>query len=453
MNQPIIGFCQKQARLVLKISVLVSFSLIICLPVNTVAQESKHADTSFVYTDKSDLGKVIRGKNSKKKSSGIPERGKLMAFAAPAFGSNPTLGTFYGLGGTGAIFLGNPSNTNISNFTASVLFTTKNQFISALKGTVLTSENLWEMLIDMKYSIFSENTFGLGSDYNQPIKEGWNIGGTPTSGVKGAQPLGYNYLRVHYTALRETANHLYFGVGIHIDSHFKISDDSLNLEADIPVITSHYAYSTISGYDTDNYTSVGTSINAIYDSRDHTVNPYKGAFIQASYRTNSEWLGSSQNYQQLYLETRLYKSLSKKMPRHLIGFWGIGQFSTNNTAPYLDLPASGGDMRNRIGRGFPAGRFRGNDWVTAEAEYRFPITRNGLIGGILFANATSTSRDAFELGENSFDELKLFESIIPAGGYGLRIMLNRTGRLNLGMDMAYGQNGAKGFYFSVGETF
>ncbi len=428
-----------------------AFQFIVSL--NLKAQEEVSQQDSLVYIDKTDIVKVIRGEKSKKKDTGVPKKGKLMAFAAPIFGSNPSLGTFYGLGGTGAIYLGEPSNTNISNFTVSVQFTTKDQFISALKGTLMTSENAWEMLIDFKYSIFSENTYGLGSDYNQPIKEGWNMGGTQATGVAGAQPLSYNYLRLHYSALRETADHLYFGLGIHLDSHINIVDDSLNLEAPVPVITSHYAFNTLYGYDAKSYSSVGTSLNAIYDSRDHTVNPYKGVFAQVSYRVNSKWLGSSQNYQQLYLETRAYKSLSKKMPRHLIAFWGIGQFTTKNTAPYLDLPASGGDMRNRIGRGYVASRFRGKDWITAEAEYRFPITKNGLLGGVLFANATTTSRQGFEIDGKVYDELKLFDAIRPAAGYGLRLMLTRAGRLNLGMDMAYGQNGSKGFYFAVGETF
>jgi len=133
--------------------------------------------------------------------------------------------------------------------------------------------------------------------------------------------------------LRETAKHLYFGVGLHLDYHLNIVDGSLQLEASIPIITRHYLYNTITGYNIDNYNSIGTSVNVLCDSRDHTVNPYIGAFLQANYRVNSKWIGITQNYQQLYLETRLYKSLSKKMPRHVIAFWGIGQFSTLGNAP------------------------------------------------------------------------------------------------------------------------
>lgn len=376
-----------------------------------------------------------------------------MAFASPIFGSNPSLGTFYGLGGTGAIYLGEPKNTSVSNFNISLQFTTKKQFVGSMKGTLMTSENLWEMLIDIKYSIFSEGTYGLGSDYNQPLKEGWNIGGIQTQGISGVQQMDFDYLKIHYTALRETYDHIYFGLGYHLDWHINIVDKNLDLQATEPVITSHYAYSTLNGFSTSNYISSGTSLNAVYDSRDHTVNPYRGNYSQISYRINPEFLGSSKSYQQLYLETRYYKPLSQKTPRHLISFWAIGQFVTAGNAPYLDLPASSYDMRNRIGRGYVAGRFRGKDWVTAETEYRFPLTKNGLIGGVLFASVTSTSRDAVQIGDTYLDKLNLFEAIRPAGGFGARIMLNRTGRLNLAMDMAFGQNGSKGFYFAVGEAF
>lgn len=307
--------------------------------------------------------------------------------------------------------------------------------------------------VDLKYSIFSEGTYGLGSDYNQPIKESWNFGGVQNSGLSGAQPLNYSYWRMHFTALREMADHLYVGIGYHLDYHYKIIDQLLDLDTEEPVITSHYYYSFANSFDPQSYFSSGTSFNVLYDSRDHTMNPYKGSFLQASYRINIEWMGSTQNYQQLYLETRLYKALSQKMPRHLIAFWAIGSFITSGEAPYLDLPSSSSDMRNRIGSGYVASRFRGKEWVTAETEYRFPITKNGLLGGVVFASATTTSREQTVVGENTFDQLKLFEAIRPAGGFGVRLMLKRAGRMNLSMDMAFGQNGAKGFYFAVGETF
>lgn len=406
------------------------------------------------YVDPTDLRSVLRRKNSnKKEETGIPEKGKLMLFVVPAIGSNPSLGAFYGIGATGAMFLGDPTTTSISNLSGSILFTTKNQFVASMKGTVMTPNNGWEMLADFKYSFFSENTFGLGSDNSQPIKESWNWGGVQTAGVSGAQPMTFNQVKIYYTALKQVYKNIYVGIGYHLDYHYKIKDLSLDTAATEPVITSHFAYSEVNDFNSQGYTTSGTSINFVYDSRDHTVNTYRGAFLQIAFRTNPEFLGSEKDSKQLYMEARVYKSLSKERPRHLIGFWGIANVVTSGEVPYLHLPASSYDMRNRIGRGYVAGRFRGPGWVTAETEYRFPITRNGLLGGVLFTNITTTSRDAIVVGTESLPKLNLFEAIRPAGGFGARVMLNRTGRLNLTMDMAFGQNGAKGFYFAVGETF
>src|SRR5688572_20806771 len=432
----------------------IAFTLLILIGSSIITEAQIDPTPEPQYVDPTDLRSVLRRKNSdKKEASGTPEKGKLMMFIVPAIGSNPSLGAFYGVGATAAMFLGEPSNTSISNLSGSVLFTTKNQFVASVKGIVMTPRNDWEMLVDFKYSFFSENTYGLGSDNAQPVKESWNWGGVQTDGVSGAQPMTFNQIKVYYTALKEVYDHVYVGIGYHLDYHYKIQDLSLDTAASTPVVTSHYAYSELNNFNPERYTTSGTSINLVFDNRDHTVSAYKGAFLQIAFRTNPKFLGSETNSKQLYMEARVFKSLSKAKPRHLIGFWGIANVVTSGTVPYLHLPASAYDMRNRIGRGYVAGRFRGPGWVTAETEYRFPITKNGLLGAVLFTSVTTTSRDAITVGTESMPKLNLFEAVRPAGGFGARIMLNRTGRLNLAMDMAFGQNGAKGFYFAVGETF
>lgn len=403
-----------------------------------------------------DLFDLIRSKKKKtEKKSAAPQKGKLMFIAVPAFGSNPNMGQFFGLAGTGAIYLGEPANTNISNISASALFTTKDQVVCNLKGTIMSPNNNWEFLLDARYLIYAEDTYGLGSDNLQPVKSGWSIGGINTTGVDGAQPMTFDHVRFHFTALKKVGliDHLYAGLGYHVDRHYDIKDLSLDLEAAEPVVTSHYGYNTYYGFALDKYNTAGISLNVAIDSRDHTISAYKGEFLQLSYRFNNAHMGSSQNSQTLLIEARDFISMSSLIPRHVIALWGIAQFTTSGQLPYLDLPAHGYDMRNRIGKGYVAGRFRGTDWITLEAEYRFPITKNGLFGGVIFGNATSTSRPSITaLGETT-DKLKLFESIRPAGGFGCRIQLNKSGRLNVTMDMAFGQQGSKGFYFAVGETF
>lgn len=434
------------------LKLIIFMQLVFLLSLSTYAQIDPSGAVPD-YIDLTDLRKVIRGKNSTKEENVEPEKGKLIKFIVPIFGANPTLGAFYGVGGTGAIFLGDPATTSISNLNAMLQLTTKSQFVVSLRGVVMTSNNLWEMLIDFRYSLFSENTYGLGSDNAQPVRESWNWGGITTAGIGGGQPLTFNHVKIYYTGLREVTSKLYVGIGYHLDYHYNIQDLALDLDLPEPVVTSHYAYNTLHGISTTQYTSSGSSINVVFDNRDHTINPYKGAFIQLMYRINPTFMGSSHNAGQIYLEARYYKSLSAAKARHVLGFWGIAHAQTSGNLPYLHLPANAHDMRNRIGRGYVAGRFRGPGWVTAETEYRFPITHNGLLGGVLFAAVTTTSRDQITIGPNTLPELKLFDAIRPTAGFGTRLMLNRTGRLNLAVDLAFGQSGAMGLYLAVGETF
>lgn len=88
-----------------------------------------------------------------------------------------------------------------------------------------------------------------------------------------------------------------------------------------PVITSHYAYSYLYGYDTTKYAVSGISFDACYDSRDNPVFPTQGSYAVLSFRYHPTFLGSSKNSTLLWLEYRDYINLSSLIPRHLIGIW------------------------------------------------------------------------------------------------------------------------------------
>ena len=109
------------------------------------------------------------------------------------------------------------------------------------------------------------------------------------------------------------------------------------------------------------------------------------------------------------------------------------------------LPATAYDQRGRSARGYTQGRFRGNNFVYGEAEYRFPISKpGGVLGGVLFVNATSA--------DNPYQGLKLFDSVKPGYGLGLRIMAQKKSRTNLCVDYGFG-NRSSGFYLAASETF
>jgi hypothetical protein len=123
----------------------------------------------------------------------------------------------------------------------------------------------------------------------------------------------------------------------------------------------------------------------------------------------------------------------------------FGNIRVTGRQPYLTLMATGEDQRARSGRGYIAGRYRGEDMVYGEVEYRFPISQcSKILGGVLFLNATTTSNQTRDVG--------LFSYIRPGGGVGLRLMLNKNFRTNITLDFGFGYK-SQGFYFSGTETF
>ena len=220
----------------------------------------------------------------------------------------------------------------------------------------------------------------------------------------------------------------------------------LDLDADPPVISSHYAYQTLMEMSVEKYTLSGISLNALLDSRDNVINPYDGRYAFINWRLNPTFLGSDKGSSILCLEYRDYLNLSKERPRHMLGFWTYGWFVTSGDVPYMDLPALGWDQFGRSGRAYAQGRIRGLDLIYGEIEYRFPLLpKNDLLGGVVFVNATTAS--SREAGVHLFDYLDY------AYGAGLRVMINKKSRANLALDFAVGKYGASGFYLGINEVF
>ena len=71
--------------------------------------------------------------------------------------------------------------------------------------------------------------------------------------------------------------------------------------------------------------------------------------------------------------------------------------------------------------------------------------RNGLLGLVAFLNTTSVSDPGS--GE------RLFDTFAPAGGVGLRLLINKRSRTNLCLDVGFGKQGSRGIYLAVQEAF
>jgi hypothetical protein len=78
-----------------------------------------------------------------------------------------------------------------------------------------------------------------------------------------------------------------------------------------------------------------------------------------------------------------------------------------------------------------------------EAEFRFSIMRNGLLGGVIFGNMESLS----QWPSNNF------AGVAPGVGAGIRIKLNKRTDTNSAIDYGFGSGGSRGLASNLNEVF
>ena len=370
---------------------------------------------------------------------------KVSLLILPSFTVSPANGLMYGVNSTGSWAFGNRKSTRLSMATAKIVYTTQNQLMSYLKTSLYTKNNKYFLNGDLKFYLYSLPTYGLGTNAPDTVFEpnfAWS--GVEAAG-KGSFPMKYNFFIFHQSVNRKLVDNFYVGLGYQLDAYSSIDDEMLNLDTIPQQITPHWGYSKYYGIDSAKYALSGFSANFMYDSRDNLLDPYKGYYINVNFRYNSKFLGSTTETTQLYMEFRTYVGLSKRVPRHLIAFWFFGNFQLSGHAPYYTLMALGDDQKGTSGRGYIAGRYRGDNIIYGEVEYRFPFSRcNQTIGGVIFVNAVSTS--------NQSRGIYLLDYVRPAVGFGLRVLMNKNVRLNIAIDYALGYK-SQGFYFNSGDAF
>lgn len=352
---------------------------------------------------------------------------KRMVALAPVLGYAPTSGVGVGVAGNAAFYRGHPGTTNISSMVASVMATSKKQVLVNAKVSLSTAENRWLLLGDNRLYWTSQKTYGLG-------------GRTLESDAVDQKQ---DYFRIYETLARRISRNAYLGAGLFYSNHRDVRPADEAASAAWP--DSPYAtYSSERGFDPESQTSAGISFRLLLDSRDGSINPSRGWYLSASYMTFFEGLlGGESDWQQVSAELRSYARLSADA-RHRLGVWVSGDFVVGGTAPYLDLPATAMDTYGRAGRGYPQGRFRGEDLLYAEAEYRWTVTDDGLLGLVAFVNTQTLSAGTDE---------RLFDSFATGAGVGVRLMLNKRSRTNLCFDVGIGKGGSSAVYFAVQEAF
>ena len=340
---------------------------------------------------------------------------KPVSTIVPAFGYAMQSRLAVSVSGNVAFRTDNRSKISLIAFSSS--YSQNAQFTLPVNWNIWNKDNSYNYIGEMRFYSYPQSTFGLGSK----------------SFIRFQNPMDYNYLRLSEMFLRRVAGSFYAGAGYIMDNHWGISQSGPINNAAINFETYGPASHTISS---------GLTFSGIFDSRDGAINPSRGFYALGQYRQNLMAMGSTSAWTSLTVDVRKYFRFPASS-NNVLAFWSYSALTLGGKPPYLDLPATLWDNGTNTGRGYIQGRFRGAQMLYGETEYRFRLTGNGLLGGVLFANGQTLS---------GAPGTRL-QAIQPAYGPGLRIKLNKVSKTNIAVDYGIGREGSKGLFVNVGEIF
>ncbi len=376
----------------------------------------KDADAPVDSSKQRDIVDIIKRAFNRNTPADGRKSHKLNFSIVPAAGYSLSSGFAVDVSGNVAFYTGDPHQDNLSEIDAETVYDTRSQKILIVRSTIWGDANRFKLVTDMRWEKYPIDTYGLGSSATNA----------------SLNHLDYMYIRTYATIFKKIVPNFYGGIGYNLDDHYNVS-------------ASGNANNTVSDYQRlgggTQSKSSGVNLDLLFDNRRNPINPLNGGYASLFYRRNYQFLGSDNNWQEIQLDLRRYFRLSPNS-NNVLALWALTRFTTGNV-PYLDLPSTGSDMYNNGGRGYAEGRFRGKDMLYLEGEYRFGIIKNGLLGGVLFANG------------ESFTGLQgsKFQKIAPAAGTGLRVKINKHSNTNVAIDYALGMYGSRGFFVNLGEVF
>ena len=402
--------------------IFITFILCFCFFYSSIAQDSTHQSSDQNnFTQQKDLIDIILSiikKNAAKRVSDDQKKdNKLHVSGSPAIEYSTQTGLAFNTTFNFAFYTSTHPEQNISSVLVAPAYTQKQQIIIPAQLSIWSKDNKYNFIGDWRFMKYPEDTYGLGgySQYNNGYK------------------LNYNYVRFYQFVVKTIGKDLYAGIGYQLDNHWNIHE----LAVPAGYITDFQKY----GFNSSSRSS-GLSVDFLYDNRRNSINPEGGFYSNIVLRQNMQWIGSDQNWTGLLIDVRKFIRLSPHS-KNILAFWSYNWLTLSGHPPYLDLPSNGWDTYGNTGRGYPQSRFRSNNMIDLETEYRFAISRNGLIGGVVFANAETYS----EVSNNSFQVIQ------PGYGAGLRLKFNKFSRTNICIDYGFGAHGSSGLFLNLGEVF
>jgi hypothetical protein len=386
----------------------------------TITDTTKHRDHNIVDSAyQKDMIDVLHAIFNKKGSPDNHKKPrKINISVVPTVGYTLSTGFTAGVSSVSTFYTGSDHKGNESVVNAQAFYDSHSQQTFITQINIWSANDQFKFVTDLRVNKYPDVTYGLGNH----------------TSTLTADSITFNYVRFYQTVLKKITRSFYAGGGYDLDYHYNITEQS-PAEGEKKTAFERYG-------ETPSSHSAGFNLDALYDTRTNPINPLGGMYANLIYRDNIPDLGSDSHWTSLQFDLRKYIRLSESS-NNVLAIWSYTWLVLSGKPPYLDLPSVGNDTYNNTGRGYAIDRFRGKNMLYLESEYRFGVTRDGLLGGVIFGNVESYPRSV----------LTNLNTFLPAAGAGLRIKINKHSNTNLAIDYAFGTDGSRGVFVNLGEVF
>lgn len=316
--------------------------------------------------------------------------------------------TRFGFGAT-SLLIFNWKNDTInaarSSMSMGFAFTQNKQVLSYLPFNLFLKNREYQVYGELAYNKYHYNFYGVGNEVPQNYVERY----------------GVEFPRLRITGLKKLIPHFYAGLRYAYDKFtlFDLDTSAILGSGKVPGANG----GVISG----------PGVVLMYDNRDNVFYPSRGIWTELVVFRNDKFAGGTFNYTRIAFDFCKYFSYKKN-----ILALNVYSMYSDVDLPFFQMAMLGGAKKLR---GFYEGRYRDNNGLVFQAEYRRHLF--WLCGITLFADAGQVAhRFSAFTGKNWKYTY----------GAGLRLMLDKAQKINLRLDLAVGNNKLL-TYFTVAEAF
>lgn len=337
-------------------------------------------------------------------------------------------------------------NTPLSQLEFLAVYTTAKQTLVESRWEFFTSKKKWRTRGEALFNHYADRNYGVGNDAAMRLA-------TQTDReVDTVNYLLFKSDRIKFSpaVLRKVGKGLYFGLQFDLERMYNykaIPDTYKFLNAD----SNRILDLPVAGL------RAGGGIQALYDTRDFVANPLHGSLVEMNLLHYHKWFGADFEYVRFMLDARHYLNTFANQTFAMRGFLSLQ--GGDDPIPMRGLSRTNG---HKFVRGYFRGTYQDNDMAAFELEYRMPFWQEGndsklwqvwrRLGAVAFISGAQAFHTANEFELNQFN---------LAAGAGLRILFNKSTRVNLRIDYAFGlrkeSDGLgkrqRGLYFFLAEAF